>query len=220
VRRLAVQENSLRRGEGRSASTAGWVDGVKLPRLFYDQPTLQVAQALLGTLLVHRHPEGTTAGKIIETEAYVGPEDKASHASRGRTPRSLIMFGPPGFAYVYLIYGLHHCLNVVTEPQDYPAAVLIRAVEPIAGIQLMQARRGISDVRQLTNGPGKVCQAFAIDRCLNGADMCSDNLYVEDRHDIPSAIVASTRVGVDYAGPWKDKCWRFYIAGHAGVSKR
>jgi DNA-3-methyladenine glycosylase len=198
----------------------GRVHGVRLPRLFYDQPTVQVAQRLLGTLLVHQHPDGMTAGKIIETEAYVGPEDKASHASRGRTPRSTIMFGPAGFAYIYLIYGLHHCLNMVTECQDYPAAVLIRAVEPVAGIQLMQARRGISDVRQLTNGPGKVCQAFAIDRSLNGADICGDSLYVEDRDELPADIVTTTRLGIDYAGPWKDKLWRFYIARHPGVSKR
>jgi DNA-3-methyladenine glycosylase len=195
------------------------MDGMRLPRDFYDQPTVQVAQRLLGTFLVHRHPDGITAGKIVETEAYVGPEDKASHASRGRTLRNAVMFGPAGFAYVYLIYGLHHCLNVVTEGQDYPAAVLIRAVEPVAGLELMRARRGLADVRLLTNGPGKVCQAFAIDRSLNGTDMCGETLYIEDRGDLPSDIVAARRVGVDYAGPWRDKPWRFYIAKHAGVSK-
>ena len=192
---------------------------MRLPRLFYDQPTVQVAQRLLGAFLVHRHPDGTTVGKIVETEAYVGPEDRASHAARGRTPRSAVMFGPAGFAYVYLIYGLHHCLNVVTERQDYPAAVLIRAVEPIAGLEMMRARRRTADVRRLTNGPGKVCQAFAIDRSLNGTDMCGETLYIEERGKPPSGVVATTRVGVDYAGPWKDKPWRFYIANHAGVSK-
>jgi DNA-3-methyladenine glycosylase len=192
---------------------------VRLSRSFYDQATVLVAQRLLGTFLVHRHPDGMTAGKIVETEAYIGPEDKASHASRGRTPRSAIMFGPAGFAYVYLIYGMHHCLNVVTETEGYPAAVLIRAVEPVAGIEVMRARRGILDVRHLTNGPGKVCQAFAIDRSLNGTDMCGDTLYVEDHGDLPSDIVVTTRVGVDYAGPWKDKLWRFYIAKHPTVSK-
>jgi DNA-3-methyladenine glycosylase len=192
---------------------------VRLPRSFYEQPTVQVAQRLLGTLLVHRHPSGVTTGKIVETEAYVGPEDKASHASRGRTPRSAVMFGPAGFAYVYLIYGMHHCLNVVTEAQDYPAAVLIRAVEPIAGVALMMTRRGMADVRQLTNGPGKVCQAFAIDRSLNGTDVCGDTLYIESGGDLPPDIVVTTRVGVEYAGPWKDTPWRFYIAKHPAVSK-
>jgi DNA-3-methyladenine glycosylase len=193
---------------------------MKLSRDFYAQPTDLVARHLLGKYLVHAHPDGTTVGKIIETEAYIGPDDKASHASRGPTPRAAIMFGPPGFAYIYLIYGMYHCLNVVTEAADYPAAVLIRAVEPLAGIALMQERRQISEVRQLTNGPGKVCQAFAIDRRLNGFDLVGAVLYIEDDGEIPDAIVATTRVGVDYAGPWKDKPWRFYVRDHPAVSKR
>jgi DNA-3-methyladenine glycosylase len=192
---------------------------VKLTRDFYAQPTALVARQLLGKYLVRRHPQGVAVGKIVETEAYIGPEDKASHASRGRTPRAAVMFGPPGFAYVYLIYGVHHCLNVVTEAEGYPAAVLIRAVEPIAGIELMQQRRRIAQRRLLTNGPGRVCQAFAIDRQLNAADMCGDVLFVEDRGDLPGHLVATTRVGVDYAGPWRDKPWRFYIRDHPAVSK-
>jgi DNA-3-methyladenine glycosylase len=131
-----------------------------------------------------------------------------------------MMFGPAGFAYVYVIYGMHHCLNAVTEAEDYPAAVLIRAVEPCEGLELMRARRQVQDVRHLTNGPGKVCQAFGIDRDLNGNDLCGDVLCIEDRGTSPSDIVVTTRVGVDSAGPWKDMPWRFYIAGHPGVSKR
>jgi len=192
---------------------------VKLARDFYAQSTELVARQLLGKYLVRQHPHGVTMGKIVETEAYIGPEDKASHASRGRTPRAAIMFGPPGFAYIYLIYGMHHCLNIVTEAEGYPAAVLIRAVEPIAGLELMQQRRQSSHKRLLTNGPGKVCQAFAIDRQLNAADMCGDVLFVEDRGEHPSHVVATARIGVDYAGPWKDKPWRFYIRDHPSVSK-
>jgi DNA-3-methyladenine glycosylase len=193
---------------------------MQLARAFYAQPTLWVAQQLLGKYLVRVHADGLTAGLILETEAYVGLDDKASHASRGRTPRSAMMFGPAGFAYVYVIYGIHHCLNAVTEAEDYPAAVLIRAVEPCEGLELMRVRRQVHDVRHLTNGPGKVCQAFGIDRGLNGSDLCGDVLCVEDRGTSPADIVVTTRVGVDYAGPWKDMPWRFYIAGHPGVSKR
>jgi DNA-3-methyladenine glycosylase len=130
------------------------------------------------------------------------------------------MFGPPGFAYIYLIYGMYHCLNVVTEAHDYPGAVLIRAVEPLTGIALMQERRQLSETRRLTNGPGKVCQAFAIDRHLNGLDLAGDVLYIEDGGERPPDIVTTTRVGVDFAGPWKDKPWRFYVRGHPCVSKR
>ncbi len=191
---------------------------MKLPRAFYEQPTLTVARQLLGKYLVRIHLHGATIGKIVETEAYVGPDDKASHASRGRTPRATIMFGPAGFAYVYLIYGVHHCLNLVTETEGFPAAVLIRAVEPIDGLDLMYVRRRRQKERELTNGPGKVCQAFAIDRSLNGVDVCGEVLFVDDRGDEPLAIVATTRVGVDYAGPWRDKAWRFFIQGHGAVS--
>jgi DNA-3-methyladenine glycosylase len=130
------------------------------------------------------------------------------------------MFGPAAFAYVYVIYGVHHCLNVVTESEGYPAAVLIRAVEPCEGLELMRVRRQVRDVRRLTNGPGRVCQAFGIDRGLNGSDLCGDILFIEDHGISPPDIVVTTRVGVDYAGPWKDMPWRFYIGRHPGVSKR
>jgi DNA-3-methyladenine glycosylase len=175
---------------------------------------------LLGKFLVRVHPDGVTTGMILETEAYVGLEDKASHASRGRTPRIAVMFGAAGFAYVYVIYGMHHCLNVVTEQEGYPAAILIRAVQPCEGLELMQARRQKQEIRLLANGPGNLCQAFGIERSLNGVDLGGDVLFVEDRGVSPTDIVTTTRVGVDYAGPWKEMPWRFYIAGHRGVSKR
>ena len=193
---------------------------MRLARPFYEQSTVEVARQLLGKYLVRVQADGVMAGMILETEAYVGVEDKASHASRGRTPRNGVMFGPAGFAYVYMIYGMHHCLNIVTEQEDYPAAVLIRAVEPCEGIELMRRRRRLQDGRRLTNGPGKVCQAFEIDRRLNGLDACGETLFIEDRGSGPVDIVATTRVGVEYAGPWKDMPWRFYIACHPGVSKR
>jgi DNA-3-methyladenine glycosylase len=196
------------------------VEFVKLARNFYGQPTVQAAQMLLGKYLVRVHPDGVTTGMILETEAYVGLEDKASHASRGRTPRNAVMFGPAGFAYVYVIYGMHHCLNAVTEQEGYPAAILIRAVQPCEGLELMRARRRKEDSRLLANGPGNLCQAFGIERALNGVDLCGDMLFVEDRKISPADIVTTTRVGVDYAGPWKEMPWRFYIAGQPGVSKR
>jgi DNA-3-methyladenine glycosylase len=198
----------------------GKVAAVKLARDFYERPTVQVAQRLLGKYLVRVHPDGVTTGMIAETEAYVGPEDKASHASRGRTPRTAAMFGPAGFAYVYGIYGLHHCLNAVTEAEGYPAAVLIRAVHPCEGLELMQARRRRRDLSLLASGPGRLCQAFGIERALSGTDLCGDTLFFEDRHVSPADIVATTRIGVAYAGPWKDMPWRFYLSGHPAVSKR
>ena len=202
------------------AATFKSADAVKLARDFYEQRTVQAAQGLLGKHLVRVHPDGITTGIILETEAYVGLEDRASHASRGRTPRTTVMFGPAGFAYVYVIYGLHHCLNAVTEPEGYPAAVLIRAVQPREGLDLMRARRRKQEISLLASGPGRLCQAFGIERGLSGVDLCGDTLFIEDHHVSPADIVATTRIGVDYAGPWKDMPWRFYIAGHPGVSKR
>jgi DNA-3-methyladenine glycosylase len=192
---------------------------LKLPRAFYEQPTVDVARALLGKYLVRKHTQGTTAGRIVETEAYVGPEDKACHAARGRTARTEVMFGPAGHAYVYFIYGFHYMLNIVTEPADFPAAVLIRALEPITGTALMKKRRGVDQPRSLASGPGKLCQAFAIDRTLNGEDLCGEILYIEDSAENAPEIVATPRIGVDYAGKWKRKPWRFLIRKNGFVSR-
>jgi DNA-3-methyladenine glycosylase len=192
---------------------------VKIPRSFYEQNTLEVARQLLGKYLVRQHADGPTSGRIVETEAYIGPEDKACHASRGRTARTEIMFGRAGHAYVYLIYGFHCMLNIVTEAVDIPAAVLIRAVEPADGIQLMQSRRRTAELRSLASGPGKLCQAFAIDRTLNGDDLCGQVIYVEDRREPAPRVVTAPRIGVDYAGKWKHKPWRFLIRNNDFVSK-
>jgi DNA-3-methyladenine glycosylase len=175
------------------------LNGVILPASFYARPTVQVARSLLGKYLVCETSAGLQAGRIIEVEAYAGFQDRASHASRGRTKRTEIMFGPPGLAYVYLIYGMHHCLNVVTERAGFPAAVLIRAVEGEAG---------------LIDGPGRVCRSFTIDRRLNYHDLTSGaSLWLEDRGDRirRTAIGAFPRIGVDYAGAWAAKPWRFRL---------
>jgi DNA-3-methyladenine glycosylase len=192
---------------------------VKIRRPFYEQNTLEVARQLLGKYLVRQHAQGTTIGRIVETEAYVGPEDKACHAARGRTARTEVMFGEPGHAYVYFIYGFHYMLNIVTEREGFPAAVLIRAVEPVRGIRLMKKRRGTDEPRNLASGPGKLCQAFAIDRSLNGGDLCGNVLYVRDAGEPAPKIISTPRIGVDYAGEWKEKAFRFLIGGNAFVSK-
>jgi DNA-3-methyladenine glycosylase len=192
---------------------------VKLPRAFYEQKTLDVAKQLLGKYLVRQHADGDTVGRIVETEAYIGPQDLACHASKGRTARTDVMFGPAGHAYVYFIYGFHNMLNLVTEPKDYPAAVLVRAVEPVAGIELMKQRRQLEKLRDLASGPGKLCQAFAIDRSLNGADLCESILYVEDRGGPAPNFQATPRIGVDYAGKWKNKPYRFVLRGSDYISR-
>ncbi len=180
----------------------------KLPRSFYDRDTIIVAKELLGKYLVHLHGGGERIGRIVEVEAYLGPHDLAAHSSKGLTNRTKIMFGPPGHAYVYMIYGMYYCMNVVTEREGHASAVLLRAIEPVAGI----------DGR--TSGPGLLCKAMGIDRSLNGHDLESDDFYIaagseEERF----SIVARPRVGVDYAGVWAGKQLRFYIEGNPYVSK-
>jgi DNA-3-methyladenine glycosylase len=188
----------------------------KLDRKFYDRPTLQVAKELLGKYLVIQKDGHLLSGKIVETEAYIGFKDPASHAYRGMTPRNQVMFGDPGYAYVYLTYGMHHCLNLVTEKKGYPAAVLIRALQPAEGIELMKKRRGRQNLEDLTSGPAKLCQALGIDRSLNGADLCSDIIYVEDRGGVVKEIVSSTRIGINEG---KKKKWRFFIKNNEFVSR-
>jgi len=192
---------------------------LKLPRSFYQQSTVDVAELLLGKFLVHRLAEGTLVGRIVETEAYVGPQDLACHASKGRTKRTDVMFGAAGHAYVYFIYGFYNMLNLVTEAKDYPAAVLIRAVEPVCGIEQMKQHRNSDLLHNLASGPGKLCQAFAIDRSLNGADVCGKSLYLEDRGEPMPKFTATPRIGVDYAGKWKDKPLRFIVRDSEFVSK-
>lgn len=181
----------------------------KLPRRFYDRDTATVARELLGKIVVHRTDGVERRGRIVEVEAYLGTHDLACHSAKGKTARTQIMFGPPGFAYVYLIYGVHHCLNVVTEREGNGAAVLLRAIEPLAGIT------------ERTNGPGLLCRALQIDKRRNGHDLLSDDLYVTTpEREETFAIVKRPRIGVDYAGAWARRLLRFYIKGNAFVSKR
>ena len=184
---------------------------------FFTQPTLTVARSLLGQRLVREFEGQRLSGLIVETEAYVGPNDSASHASRGRTPRTEVMFGPPGRTYVYLVYGMHYLLNVVTEQEDFPAAVLIRAVAPVEGIEMMQANRRLgnqANASNLTNGPAKLCQALRIDKSLNNWDVTlGQKLWLEPNDPIPEIGIASgPRIGINYA-QLKDRIapWRFWV---------
>ena len=192
----------------------------KLSRSFYSRTALDVAPDLLGKVLIRRIGGRNLAGKIVETEAYAGPHDLACHASKGHTPRTSIMFGPPGFAYVYMIYGFYFCLNVVTEPLGRPAAVLIRAAEPIENVDLMRKlRNNPQHETNIASGPGKLCMAMSIDKQLNGADLLGTTIWIEDRKLDPGPIGTSPRVGIDYAGEYKDKPWRFFVDGSPYASR-
>ncbi len=191
--------------------------GKKLKRRFFEKPTLKVAKELLGKYLVVKKRGKLLSGKIVETEAYIGKKDPASHAYRGVTPRTKLMFGKPGYAYIYLTYGMYYCLNFITEKEGFPAAVLVRAVEPKEGLDLMIKRRKIKKIENLTNGPGRLCKAFGLDKSLNGADICSDVIWIEDRGENPEKIVSASRIGIKVG---KDKKWRFYIAENGYVSKK
>lgn len=173
-----------------------------LRRRYFSHPTLQVARSLLGKYLVRKNGRRMLAGRIVEVEAYIGMEDRACHASKGRTARTDVMFGPAGVAYVYLIYGMHHCFNIVTERAGFPSAVLIRAAED-------------AETGRLVAGPGRVCRFLEIDRALNRKDLTTGKqLWVEDRGGriARSSIMAGRRIGVDYAGTWAGKPWRFRLA--------
>ncbi|MCS7049480.1 MAG: DNA-3-methyladenine glycosylase [Verrucomicrobiae bacterium] len=180
----------------------------KLPRSFYDRDTTRVAQELLGKYLVRVTNGVTRIGRIVETEAYLGPHDRAAHSARGLTARNAVMFGPPGHAYVYFIYGMHYCLNVVTEREGHASAVLIRALEPVANLT------------GPTNGPGRLCRALGIDRSLNGHDLLSDDFYIANPpNQRKIAVVKRPRIGVEYAGWWARRLLRFYIANNPYVSR-
>lgn len=181
----------------------------KLPRTFYDRDTIAVARDLLGQYLVHVTRGVERIGRIVEVEAYLGPHDLAAHSARGLTERTRIMFGPPGHAYVYMIYGMYFCMNVVTEREGHASAVLLRAIEPVKNIE------------ERTQGPGLLCRAMRIDKRLNGHDLVSNNFYIATpAKPEPVFIVKRPRVGVDYAGHWAKRHLRFYIKDNPFVSKR
>ena len=185
-------------------------------RAWFDRPAVEVARDLLGARLVH----GEVGGRIVEVEAYAGPEDLAAHSSRGPTPRTRVMFGPPGHLYVYLVYGLHHCINVVCGPGLKPEAVLIRAMHLDHGIGVARERRGdrAPDAR-LASGPGNVGSALGIDRRLDGVDLVDGPLRIEPRDGPAPVIERGSRIGVPYAGPWADRAMRFWISQDPHVSR-
>lgn len=185
-----------------------------LPRNFYERGTIKVARDLLGKKLVRRTDGVELSAMIVETEAYCGEKDSACHAHRGKTPRNAVMFGPPGHAYVYFTYGMHYLLNLVTEKEGNPCAVLIRGVIPVSGIAAMEARRKKKG-RDLANGPAKLCQALAIDKSLNGWDLTlGKEMWVEDYQTFPAKkIIAAPRIGIDYAQKeHREALWRFFPA--------
>ena len=193
----------------------------KLPREFYALPVLTVARQCIGKILVHRTPEGEAAGRIVEAEAYRGPLDLAAHSARGLTRRTTAMFGPPGHAYVYFLYGVCWAMNLVVASEGKPHAVLIRALEPLRGLDLMALRRKRpATSRELTNGPGKLTEALAITGADYGRDLCGDELFLEaDDREVPrSRIGRSPRINVDYAAEWATLPWRFYLKGNRYVS--
>lgn len=196
--------------EARTAATRGRI----LPRNFYARPAGEVARALLGKILVH----GPAAGRIVETEAYLGLSDLAAHASKGITPRTRVIFGPPGHAYIYFIYGMYECLNLVAEPEGEPGCVLIRAFEPLEGIDLMRRRRPAArSLEDLASGPGKLTLAMGISRAQNGADVTRGELVVrEPAAPVPLEIGVATRVGIRHCADWP---LRFFVRGSRFVSR-
>ena len=195
----------------------------RLGRDFYRRGTLTVARELLGKRLVRVIDSQCLSGLVVEVEAYIGEDDAACHAARGRTPRNEAMYGPPGHAYVYCIYGIHHCLNVVTEEEGFPAAVLIRALEPIDGVETMQTLRDQTKLTALTSGPGRLCHALDINRGLDGADLCSPDseLFVEEATPMQDeSVAAGPRVGVTGDEAALSAPWRFYLKDNVYVSRR
>ena len=191
-----------------------------LPRSFYNRPTLTVAEQLLGKVLVHRTPTGVTAGMIVETEAYIGEDDPACHAAPGPTRRNAPLYGTPGHAYVYLNYGSHYLVNAVTEAEGHPAAVLIRALEPVEGVALMRRRRGVTaDVADtdLCRGPGNLTRAMGITLADNLLDLVSGRLGVEDRGYTVDAVSRGPRIGIRVG---TERPWRCWVTGHPSVSGR
>lgn len=199
----------------------------KLSREFYARNTITVAKELLGKVIIHNVNGKRISGKIVETEAYLGVIDKAAHSYGGRkTPRMEVMYGKAGVSYVFIIYGMHNCFNVVTREAGVPQAVLIRALEPLEGIEEIAFNRfnksydnlTKSQLKRLTNGPGKLCKALLIDRDLNGEDLCNNILYIEEGEKNNFNIKISKRIGVEYAEEAKDFPYRFYIEGNPYVS--
>jgi len=202
-------------------ASAARTKGCALPHAFYNRPTLTVVEDLLGKVLVHRTPAGVAAGMIVEAEAYIGEDDPACHAAPGPTARNAPLYGPPGHAYVYLNYGIHHLVNAVTEAKGRPAAVLIRALYPVEGVPLMRTRRapggGHIDEADLCRGPGNLTRALGITLAENQLDLASSRLTIEDRRCATGSVAWGPRIGIQVGVEMPWRCW---IAGHSSVSGR
>ena len=190
---------------------------MKLPREFYLRDGLTVARDLIGKKLVTNLPDGVTSGIIVETEAYMGAIDAATHSYKGLTERTKIFFGAGGFVYVYLIYGRNICTNVVANVENVPEAVLIRALEPVDGIELMKRRRGKNNLRDLCSGAGKLSQALGITKDFYGADLCGEEIFIETT-DFRADVMTTKRINIDYAGEAANYLWRFVAAGNKFLS--
>jgi DNA-3-methyladenine glycosylase len=191
-----------------------------LPASFYSRPTLKVLDDLIGKVLVKKSEEGLTSGVIVEAEAYTGEDDPASYAFIGKTKRSEIMYGPPGRAFVHFTYGMHHMLNLVTEREEFPAAILVRALEPLEGISLMKKRRKTEELVNLCSGPAKICQAFSIDRSLHGISLSSSRspLFIKEgerRKQARDELIWTSRIGIQEG---KERLWRAYLKGSPFIS--
>ncbi len=204
-----------------SMSMTGSRERQKLGREFYERDVLLVSRELLGKELVHMTSEGARMGRIVEVEAYKGPEDAAAHTYRSlRSSRTEVAFGPGGFAYVYFIYGMYNCFNIVSNIKEKPEAILIRALEPVEGIETMKKARKTDNIKNLCSGPGKLCMAMDITRAENGTDLCGDSLYLLENPPVPdSEIITAPRINIDYSGEAKHYPWRFLIRGSRFVSK-
>ena len=192
---------------------------MKLSRDFYLRDVNIIARDLIGKILVHETKEGITSGIIVETEAYRGPDDKASHTyNNKRTARTEIQYKQGGFAYIYLIYGLYYCFNVTVNSENKPEAVLIRALEPLEGISIMMTRRRTQRIKNLCNGPGKLCDALAINQSSYGADLCGNSLYIRNDEKFYD-VMTSPRINIDYSQEYKFLPWRYFAADNIYVSK-
>lgn len=189
----------------------------KLTRSFYNRDTLTVARELIGKYIVYHSRRGRLAARIVEVEAYIGEEDPACHAACGPTDRNRLMYGQPGVAYIYFIYGMYHCLNFVTEREGFPAAILLRAAEPVEGFELLPASASHHSTHELLSGPGKFCRGFGLTRKQNGLDLTGAELYLEDRCERLPRIGVSKRIGIRKGA---DKPWRFFDADSLAVSHR
>jgi DNA-3-methyladenine glycosylase len=189
----------------------------KLPRSFYNRPTLEVARELLGKNIHYQSERGELSARIVEVEAYIGEDDPACHAAPGPTRRNRVMYGPPGFSYVYFIYGMYYCFNIVTEREGYPAAVLLRAAEPLVGLEIMRQNSPRSRPATLLSGPGKFCRSFGLTTSQSGLDLTGKGLFLRDNGLGAGEVVTSSRIGIRKGA---DLPYRFYLAESGAVSRR